>query len=201
MLGYAGNQPVALLMSQIYNIIVSDIQVLRSPQPNEEVFWAEVAYQDSRLPVLELARLLKLPQLDTLNRSRVLVSGTTRAGGTILQPFGIALDDLLTIQNFRLSDIHTLPHWVAPALKGILMGMVLVEHEFLHLKDAPLLDAGILQPVNLISSIENKAIAFGKPKLDGANVDRNKVAHDTRRPVALINLATLKDIIYSGRML
>lgn len=200
MLGYAGNQPVALLMSQIYNIIVSGIQVLHSPQPNDETLWAEVAYQDSKLPVLELARLLKLPLVETLDRSRILVSGTSRAGDKILQPFGIALDDLLTIQTFRLSDIHTLPDWVAPALKGILMGMVLVDHELLLSEDEPLLDSGILQPVNLISSIENKAIVSGKPELEGANVGRNNIATDTRRPIALINLATIKDIIYSGKL-
>jgi chemotaxis signal transduction protein len=200
MLGYAGNQPVALLMSQIYNIIVSSIQVLHLPKPNDETLWAEVVYQDSKLPVLELARLLNLPLVETLDRSRILVSGTARAGDKILQPFGIALDDILTIQTFRLSDIHTLPRWVAPALKGILMGMVLVEHELLLSEDESLLDSGILQPVNLISSIGNKAIASGKPELEGANVGRNNIATDTRRPVALINLANIKDIIYSGKL-
>src|SRR5690242_14474026 len=70
------HQPFGLLMSQIYNIVRPENQAVKvqsQPAPEAGREWGEIDYRGDTLMVLELARMLKMPLVEPIERSQILL--------------------------------------------------------------------------------------------------------------------------------
>ncbi len=156
----ASHQPFALLMSQVYNIVrpgPDGIEVLRQPNLKHNRSWGEVLYQGEAIRVMELPVMLKLPLVEPIQRSRVLLSGTFRADGGIEAPFGVAIEDILAVKNVAYDDIRLLPKWLARDLNGLLWGAALMDRETLAKEGALeiIKNEAQLEPVSFAQYAEN----------------------------------------------
>jgi|GEM_PF-1783317 len=225
----SSHQPFALLMSQIYNIVrpgPDGIEVLRQPNLKHNRSWGEVLYQGSAIRVMELPVMLKLPLVEPIQRSRVLLSGTFRPDGGIEAPFGVAIEDVLAVKSVSYDDIRLLPKWLARNLNGLLWGVVLMDRETLAKEGALeiIKNEAQLEPLSFAEYAENPEdllrIALAEPEVlldsDGnISADRSPVYNneqllhelrfsgkfvhvqqDERRPVMILNLDALKRVIY-----
>jgi chemotaxis signal transduction protein len=183
----AGNQPVALLMSQVYNIVrpgPDGINVIEQPDSGNADAYGLIEYRGNTLRVIELPRLLRLPLVEPINRSRVLVcGGVSGEGGQPEQAYGVAVEDVLAVKNYRISDLRRLPSWIAPDLKGILLGAILVERHLLSGDNLGQFEL-LIQPLNFERPDQN---TFP----EGSNVEGY-------RPVIVLNLEPVQNILFGG---
>lgn len=130
-----GHQVFGLLMSQVINIVrpgPAGTQVLKPIGSQPDHSYGEILYRNSPLRVVELNRQLLLPLVETLERSKVLLTGRVQSDGSIKFPFGIAIDDIVTLRRVNLADLRLLPSWLCAAHFGkLIWSTALVEPEAL----------------------------------------------------------------------
>ena len=148
------HQPFGLLMSQVYNIVrppTGEFKVLTWPDATRNKLWSEIVYQEEPLRVLELARMLELPTVEPLERSRILLTGLLLSNGTIKQPFGLAVDDILAVQLINKDDIRLLPDWISRKRLGkLLWGAALLDRAILNQQSV----AGELQAQDVLAPMQ-----------------------------------------------
>lgn len=220
----AAHQPFGLLMSQVYNIVrpqSEGIRALTLPQPAKGRYWGEIAYQDGRLRVLELARMLQMPLVEPIDRSKILLTGALQPNGALTDSFGLAVDDILAVQHLPLNDLRLLPEWLCRKRLGKLVwAMALVERAVLAQQGAntELDTENLLAPVHL-ADFMSEAVSFGadlglavpsqsaaasvsaSPALTFTAGSPSEKAggsqEQSRRPVVLLNLEALKTFAFS----
>lgn len=223
----AAHQPFGLLMNQVYNIVRPQnqaVRVIAQPNPAQGRQWGEIEYQGGSLRVLELARMLQLPLVEPIDRSKILLTGKLLANGTIEKPFGLAVDDIMVVQPVGLDNLRLLPDWLCKKRLGKLVwGAALLERETLEQQSLlhHLQDEGLLAPLQIANfeddnvNFDSTAAALAEFLPSGENslplallATGNSIAKATTkpaagtdpsiyRPVILLDLAALKDIAYS----
>lgn len=222
----AAHQPFGLLMNQVYNIVRPQNQAIRlicQPDPARGRQWGEIEYQGGGLRVLELARMLQMPLVEPIDRSKILLTGQLRPNGTIEKPFGLAVDDILVVQTVSMDNLRLLPGWLCQKRLGKLVwGAALFEREILEQQSSlhQIQAEGLLGPLQIASfeedniNFDNATAALAEllpageellPPMASANASRiartpDKPANldpSQYRPVILLDLAALKDIAYS----
>jgi chemotaxis signal transduction protein len=184
----SGNQPFAILMTQVHNVVrpgPDGIEVLHEPNSDEPYASGEIYYQGEGLKVLELPRALQLPLVEPINRSRILVCGKLKPDGTLENPFGVAIEDVIAVKTYSLDDLRLLPKWLTDGIPGLIWGAVLVEREVLvHEKT---LDSGVLEPVNFGDFSSSNSFENGQ------------TFKDSQRPVMLLDLEVLRSVLFVGQ--
>ncbi len=223
----AAHQPFGLLMNQVYNIVRpqgAGVQILRQPNAAKGRFWGEIEYQSGRLRVLELARMLLMPLVEPIDRSKILLTGKLQQNGTIEQQFGLAVDDILSVQQVGLDQLRLLPGWLCQKRLGKLVwGVALVEREALAqqsslnqlhsegllvpLQVTAFIQAGVgfekeptdwAEPRTLLPAIENERLSGLSNMPESDLKDKPRVADTQYRPVILLDLDVLKNIAYKA---
>lgn len=218
----SARQPFGMLMSQVYNIVRTygeNLKVISWPEPEKGRIWGEIQYMEGKLRVLELNRILNLPVGEPLQRSKILLSGKLLPDGSIEQPFGIAIDDILSVRQVPLEDLRLLPDWLTYKRLGrLLWGAAMID------RDA-LIQQGTLNELNSEDLVTNLQIAdfmaeaasftnqnsqaapnpTKRPEVNpvlsfiGVNTNTpNRFGHPTekQRPVMLLDLDVLKGLAY-----
>jgi hypothetical protein len=221
----AAHQPFGLLMNQVYNIVRPQNQAVRiicQPDPAHGRQWGEIEYQGGGLRVLELARMLQLPLVEPIDRSKILLTGKLLPNGTIEKPFGLAVDDILVVQPVPMDNLRLLPDWLCKKRLGKLVwGAALLQREGLEQQSAlhHIAAEGLLGPLQ-VASFEGANVNFDSataalaellppgeeflPPVFGANSNGIAKAIEKpantdpsqSRPVVLLDLAALRDIAY-----
>lgn len=203
------HQPFGLLMSQVYNIVRPEdrgVKLLKHPTSGEGREWGEIEYRGQTLKVLELARMLHLSLVEPLERSQILLGGKLSAGGAIIEPFGVACDDIIVITTVNSEDLRTVPGWLFYKRLGKLVwGAALLERELLVTQDevegipGDLLVGAPVRGDEL--SILGQPVTFTTPHLNPApssgRLMREAKPKDERRPVMLLDLDVLRRRIYT----
>lgn len=222
----AAHQPFGLLMNQVYNIVRPQNQAIRiicQPDPVHGRQWGEIEYQGGGLRVLELARMLQLPLVEPIDRSKILLTGKLLPNGTIEKPFGLAVDDILVVQPVSMDNLRLLPDWLCKKRLGKLVwGAALLEREGLEQQSAlhHIAAEGLLGPLQ-VASFEAAGAKFDSataalaellppgeellPPVFGSGANGLTRAPEKPantdpsqyRPVVLLDLAALKDIAYN----
>jgi chemotaxis signal transduction protein len=203
------HRPFGLLMSQIYNIVRPETQSFKvKTYPDEQVGreWGEIEYRGSTsiLKVLELARVLKLPLVEPIERSQILLTGKAQATGVISQPFGVACDDILSIITLPLDDLRPMPFWLFKKRLGkLIWSAALIERKLLVGQVEPAefdLDNDLLGENQAKDSLEELGLIFTpslapyKPEIS-LRREASK-PKDERQPVMLLDLDVLRRRIY-----
>jgi chemotaxis signal transduction protein len=205
------NQPFGLLMKQVYNIARPEanlFSVKSQPDPANGREWAEIFYQGKTLSVLELASKLHLTPAEPLDTSKILLSGQFVPGGTIQQPFGVSVDDIIGVCHIGLDHLRLLDDWVCRKRLGrLIWGVALVGRETLTHHNG----SGELQPASPFSGIisetgplpgqvqrnKNGRIAPAPTGSSGLE-DRSRVKNNLpeEQPVMLLDLEILRATLY-----
>ena len=220
------HRPFGVLLSQIYNIVRPQngtLQVLSQPDPANNRAWGEIIYQGEPLRVLELTRMLQLPLVEPIDRSRILLSGKLRPDGTIDQPFGLAVDDILAVQAVSLDEVRLLPTWLCHKRLGRLVWAAALLDQTVLLQQSTareLQSQSVLSPLQL-SDFMSEPMIFGEE----ANFDlqsllplsptepavtltnrlsdnfpvTSKPLAQSVRPVMLLDVSLLKSFAYSDQ--
>lgn len=203
------HQPFGLLMSQIYNIVRPDNQGVRvRTRPDAEAGrdWGEIEYRGDALMVLELARMLLLPLVEPIERSQILLSGRLQPNGAIVQPFGVACDDILSITRLPFDDLRPTPEWLFRKRLGkLLWGAALVDRKLLvEQHEASAINKGLLDETQLEDSLQELGLAL-PPMLTTIPITayntelrlkRDTKPKDERLPVMLLDLDVLRHRVY-----
>jgi hypothetical protein len=113
----------------------------------------------------------------------LVCGGVSGEGGQPEQAYGVAVEDVLAVKNYRISDLRRLPSWIAPDLKGILLGAILVERHLLSGDNLGQFEL-LIQPLNFERPDQN---TFP----EGSNVEGY-------RPVIVLNLEPVQNILFGG---
>jgi hypothetical protein len=213
----AAHQPFGLLMNQVYNIVRSQgqaIKVISQPDPEQGRQWGEIEYQGGKLRVLELARMLRMPLVEPIDRSKILLSGKLLPSSTLEKPFGLAVDDILVVRQVGLDNLRLLPEWLCRKQLGkLIWGVALMDQADLEQQDGfNQVQANTwVAPLQFIShEPENNSLNQVKPEPIGQNglltgfttgraAESGKLSSPETiayRPVVLLNLDVLKDMAY-----
>lgn len=196
------HQPFGLLMSQVYNVIRPGAQGFKlKQQPDSENGreWGEIEYRGQALRVIELARLLHLPLTEPIEYSQILLCGQLNSRGAILEPFGIACDDILSAtQTFSIEELRLLPGWLFYKRLGrLIWGAALVNRKVLEEQPqlAPGLPGlGLLEVASVgLDLSQNKSKPLSALK-KGKATDFKHDFHpaETQRPVMLLDLEVVR---------
>lgn len=214
-----GRQPFGMLMSQVYNIVrihSEKFKILQSPNAAKDRVWGEIEYMEGRLRVLELARILQLPSLEPLQRSKILLSGKLLPNGSISQPFGVAIDDILSVRLVPMEDLRLVPGWLTRKRLGkLLWGAAMIDRDALIQQGTlnELNSEDLISPVQIAEFMAEAANFSGSasfmpvptPKTSeinpittflGANAARFGQPIEKQRPVMLLDLDVLKYLAY-----
>ncbi len=208
------HQPFGLLMSQVYNIVRPDVhgvKLLRRPDKNGGREWGEIEYRGAPLRVLELARMLHLPPVEPIERSQILLSGQIMPSGEIVQPFGIACDDIAAITSATLEDMRPVPGWLFQKRLGkLIWSAVLVARTILQEQHAmqglgdnvldslqiedSLSELGVIMPPVATVPI-TPTFSLNRYSSKAGELKREVKPGDERIPVMLLNLEILRQRI------
>lgn len=223
----AGHQLFGLLMNQVFNIMQSGVagfQILTTANAENNQPYYEIIYRNEMLRVLELGRILGLQLVEPLERSKILLTGQLKADGGVAYPFGVAIDEIITLRRINKNDLRLLPDWVgASGLGKLIWGVALVEREMLD-NTASNLDyqgSALPKPFNLDKEDKDTSVLMMKkpekpqsaklslpsmPTMSNMKLtDRlaaqrerqaEQMLNDTRRPLLMLDLQKLRSTVY-----
>jgi len=214
----AGHQFFGILMSQVSNIMrpgPAGLQVL-SPSALSNRLYSEVAYQGGRLRVLELSRQLFLPLVEPIERCKILLTDPTHGAGRGEMQFGVAVDDIVTLRQFNLSDLRLLPRWLCGNQLGkLIWGAVLIAPETLaqdnvtsalptpfqfeaEMVAPPLVSSEPLRRLEIVPALLAKNSLNLAERLTQRERRVEQVGADSRRPLILLDLQVLYSEAFPG---
>lgn len=205
------HQPFGLLMSQIYNIVRPEnqgVKVKTRPDPEAGREWGEIEYRGDSLMVLELARMLKMPLVEPIERSQILLSGKLQPNGAIVQPFGVACDDILSITRLPLDDMRPIAEWLFRKRLGkLIWSAALVDRKLLaEQQNVNPVSQRLMEEAQVEQSLQELGLAM-PPVLESVpltkfndilRLKRDTKPRDERFPVMLLDLDVLRRLIYGS---
>lgn len=196
------HQPFGLLMNQIFNIVRPEDRGVRVKQPpalEKGREWGEIEYRGQTLKVLELARLLHLPLVEPIERSQILLGGKLTTSGAIIEPFGVACDDIIIITAVPKEDLRPVPGWLFQKRLGkLIWGAALLNRELLVTQHDI---EGIPGDLLVGAALRGDRLGLlGQPATASSEgrLMREAKPVDERRPVLLIDLEILRRRIYNS---